>query len=225
MLAAISSFPAKLSGIDSGTPPVFRVTTRMPCGPSSQAHCRRRPSMASRAILKPPSPGRVCGPSPPKCQDHARPALDHVPGGCPGRQELRPHRGRDRLQEILNRYLSQRLLDVSVRDDVERDIDRAGLLDHRIDIRVNRPLVEGIDDGGVGYAAIRADLVGDRCRAWPWCDRRGRPWLPRGQRRAPPHRRSDRPRRRSRQPCFPATLLLPSFLCKQARRCHPAFTI
>lgn len=35
-------------------------------------------------------------------QKHPRPASDHVPCDCPGRQELRPHCGRDRLSEILN---------------------------------------------------------------------------------------------------------------------------
>ena len=51
-----------------------------------------------------------------------------MPGGCPGRQEVCSHRVRDRLKEILNRYHRQRLLDISVRDEVERDIDGAGPL-------------------------------------------------------------------------------------------------
>jgi hypothetical protein len=60
-------------------------------------------------------------------QHHPRPAVDHVPGCCPVRQELCPHRLRDRPSEIFNRYLSQRLLDVSVGDEVERDIDVASI--------------------------------------------------------------------------------------------------
>jgi len=36
-----------------------------------------------------------------------------------------------------------------------------GLLDHRIDILINRLLIEGIDDGSLGYTIIRADLVGN----------------------------------------------------------------
>jgi hypothetical protein len=36
-----------VSSIDSSTPPVFRVTTRMPCGLSSHAHWRRRPPRGS----------------------------------------------------------------------------------------------------------------------------------------------------------------------------------
>jgi hypothetical protein len=74
---------------------------------------------------------------------------------------MRAHRVRDRLKEILHRNLNQRLLDVSVPNGVERNINGPGLLDHRTNILVNSPLVEGVYDGGVRYAAIRADLVGD----------------------------------------------------------------
>src|SRR5205823_15056232 len=84
-----------------------------------------------------------------------------VPGGCPGRQEVCSHRVCDRLKKILNRYVQQRLLDICVGDEVERDIDGAGLLNHRIDILVNHLLVEGIDHVSVRSAAMRADLVGD----------------------------------------------------------------
>ncbi len=84
-----------------------------------------------------------------------------MPGGCPGRQEVCSHRVRDRLKKILNRYVQQRLLDICVGDEVERDIDGAGLLNHRIDILVNHLLVEGIDHVSVRSAAMRADLVGD----------------------------------------------------------------
>ena len=87
-------------------------------------------------------------------------ALDHVARRRPRGQELRPRRGCDRLKEILSRYLQQWLLDIAVGDQVERDIDRAGLPDQRVDIRVNRPLIEGIDDRGVRDAAIRANLAG-----------------------------------------------------------------
>src|SRR5436190_19209212 len=78
-----------------------------------------------------------------ECQDHPRSAPDHMPGGRPGSQEVRPHCRHDGPSEILNRSLGQRLLDVSVRDEVERDIYGAGLLDHPVDIFVNNLLVEG----------------------------------------------------------------------------------
>src|SRR5436190_23313584 len=83
-----------------------------------------------------------------------------MPGRRPGRQELRPHRVHDRLKEILKRYFSQRLLNVAQPDDVERDVNTC-LPGHCIYIRVNGLLVEGIYDGCLGYAAIRADVLCD----------------------------------------------------------------
>jgi hypothetical protein len=38
-------------------------------------------------------------------QDHTRAAADHAPDGRSGRQEMRPHGGRDRLKEILDRRI------------------------------------------------------------------------------------------------------------------------
>ncbi|MEN3308581.1 MAG: hypothetical protein V7603_4783 [Micromonosporaceae bacterium] len=40
---------SKSSGMDSGIPPVCRISTRMPCGPSSQARLRRSDSTAPNA--------------------------------------------------------------------------------------------------------------------------------------------------------------------------------
>src|SRR6266480_7736805 len=48
-------------------------------------------------------------------------------------QEVGSHRSRDRLKKILHREHRQRLLDISVGDKVERDIEGSGLLNHRID--------------------------------------------------------------------------------------------
>ena len=49
--------------------------------------------------LEAAQPGQGLRPAAAERQDHPRPAPDHVPGGRPGRQELRPHRGRDRLRK------------------------------------------------------------------------------------------------------------------------------
>ena len=48
-----------------------------------------------------------------KCQDHSRPARDHMPDGRARRQKMRAHGNRDRLEEILHRYPGQRLLAMS----------------------------------------------------------------------------------------------------------------
>src|SRR6266480_292750 len=77
-------------------------------------------------------------------------------------QEVGSHRSRDRLKKILHREHRQRLLDISVGDKVERDIEGSGLLNHRIDTGVHRLLVRGINDDGGSSAARGADLVGNR---------------------------------------------------------------
>jgi hypothetical protein len=70
-------------------------------------------------------------------EDNAGPALDQGPGRRPGRQELGAHRVGDRLEKVLDRYLRQRFLDVSVADDVERDIDGSDLFGDRIHIGID----------------------------------------------------------------------------------------
>lgn len=50
----ISSPPSSPGGIDSATPPVRSVTTRMPWRPSSVDSCRRIDSIASNATCVPP---------------------------------------------------------------------------------------------------------------------------------------------------------------------------
>jgi hypothetical protein len=52
--SAIASRPSSASGSDSGTPPVRRVTVRMPYRPSSAASWRRSASTASNATWVPP---------------------------------------------------------------------------------------------------------------------------------------------------------------------------
>src|SRR5262245_33762685 len=84
-----------------------------------------------------------------------------MPGRRPGRQELRAHRVHDRLQEILNRYFSQRLLNVAQPDDVDRDVDVTGLFGDAIHIRVDGLFVQGVHDGCLRYAAARADVAGN----------------------------------------------------------------
>lgn len=64
--------PSRPSGIVLGTPPVCKVTTRMPCGPSSQARFRRSASIAGNATWRPPSQrSRRCRTR--HCQDRMRP--------------------------------------------------------------------------------------------------------------------------------------------------------
>src|SRR5438477_13205970 len=158
----ISSRPLIPLGRVSGIPPVLMVTTRIPCGPSSVAHCRRRPSSASRAILKPPNPVNGLRPATAEGENHARPTRDHMPRRCPGRQEVTAHRGHDRLQEVVNGDLLERLLDVTHRDQVEGDVDSARPVDNYVYKLVDRTLVERIDNAGVHRAATRLDLTGNR---------------------------------------------------------------
>ena len=54
IISTISARPSRPSGIDSGTPPLASVTTRIPCGPSSVASWRRIVSIASNATCVPP---------------------------------------------------------------------------------------------------------------------------------------------------------------------------
>jgi hypothetical protein len=75
---------------------------------------------------------------------------------------MRSHGLSDRLHEILEQDLGQRLLDVGVTDEVEGDIDLSGLPNHGIDETIDRPLVEGIDQGDLSSIPVRTDLSGDR---------------------------------------------------------------
>jgi hypothetical protein len=65
--SAIAPRAGKPSGIDSGTPPVCSVTTRIPRGPSSLASWRRIAFGAWKATCRPPRWwSRIGSPSPPK---------------------------------------------------------------------------------------------------------------------------------------------------------------
>lgn len=54
IFSVMTSRYSRPSGIVSGTPPVWSVRTRMPCGPSSPARLRRSDSMAPNATWNPP---------------------------------------------------------------------------------------------------------------------------------------------------------------------------
>lgn len=57
MPSMMASRPSKFWGSVSGMPPVCRVRTRMPCGPSSTARLRRSASTAPKATWRPPRLG------------------------------------------------------------------------------------------------------------------------------------------------------------------------
>ena len=85
-----------------------------------------------------------------------------MPRRCPGRQEVTAHSGHDRLQEVVNGDLLERLLDVTHRDQVEGDVDSARPVYNYVYKLVDRTLVERIDNAGVHCAATRPDLTGNR---------------------------------------------------------------
>ena len=90
---------------------------------------------------------------------------DHPPRGEARGQEVRRRVGRDRPRELLDVQLDQRDADdlrVRDADRVERDVDAARLLDHRLQVLVDRLLVERVDRRRLGRAARRDDVPRDR---------------------------------------------------------------
>jgi hypothetical protein len=88
---------------------------------------------------------------------------------CRGRlggQEVRPHRVGDRLQEVFGRDLGQRLLDVAVADEVERDVEAPGLHCHSVDVGVDGLLVER-PTSAVPAAPISAASASNLARVRP----------------------------------------------------------
>ena len=145
--------------------------------------------------------------------DHPRPVRDHPPCGQARGQEVRRRVGRDRQRELLGVQLGQRARPGSSRirdaDRVERDVDAARLLDHRLQMPVHRLLVERVDLGRLGGAAGGDDVLGDRFDRCPEApgEKDARP--PRPRRRARPRRRSRLRLRRSPRPCPSASSLVP----------------
>jgi len=79
--------------------------------------------------------------------------------GGPRRQELRPHRGLDRPEEVVESDVGERPLDVAERDGVERDVDAPGASDHVVHEPIDGLLVERIQDGGLRPPAGIPDLA------------------------------------------------------------------
>jgi hypothetical protein len=101
------------------------------------------------------------GAVPAETEDDAAAARAHVPGGHRGGNELGLHGGGDRLQELGQGDLPQRLLDITQADDVDRGVEPARLGDQAVDQVLHRPLVEGVDHGGPRPAAAGTDLLGN----------------------------------------------------------------
>ena len=79
--------------------------------------------------------------------------------GRPRGQKLCSHGVHDWPLEVFERHLGKRSpLDIPVGDQVEGDVEAAGLRDHAVGVLVDRLLVERIQRGGVGHAARIADV-------------------------------------------------------------------
>jgi hypothetical protein len=79
-------------------------------------------------------------------EDHARAPGDHVPRGSPGGQECRSRGGLHRCHEVIDRHLGERdPVSVRVADQVEGDVDAAGIRRHGVGVLVDRVLVERVD--------------------------------------------------------------------------------
>jgi hypothetical protein len=86
---------------------------------------------------------------------------DHLPGGRPRREELRAGRRGNRAQEVVHGHLDERCaLHVVHADQVDGHVDPAGPGDDVGGVRVDRRLVECVDDGGVDRAAVSAEGLG-----------------------------------------------------------------
>ena len=99
-------------------------------------------------------------------EDHARSLPDHVARRSRRGQEHRPHGGDDRALEVLEPHVDERrALDVAVRDQVERDVDAAGVCNDRVGVLVHRLLVQGIELRRLGHPSGRTDVLGDLLEA------------------------------------------------------------
>jgi hypothetical protein len=80
----------------------------------------------------------------------------------PRGEEQGARAGGDRAQELVEPEVDDRpALDVAARDEVERDVDAAGLGGDRVGVLVDRALVERVDDGDAGAAALGGDVGGE----------------------------------------------------------------
>lgn len=96
-------------------------------------------------------------------QDHPRPLRDHAPRRRPRGQEVAAQAGDRRAQHVVGGHLDQRrALQVAAADQVERHVDAAGPCDDIVDVRVDRGLLQRIDDRHVRGATRRLDVLGDR---------------------------------------------------------------
>ncbi len=87
-----------------------------------------------------------------------------MPCRQPRRQEVRRRVGRDGRGELRGIDVDQRdAQDVGVGDaePVERDVDPSRPVDHRLQVLVQRLLVERVDLGGLGRPAGGDDLLGE----------------------------------------------------------------
>jgi hypothetical protein len=74
----------------------------------------------------------------------------------------------DGAGEVGRGHVDQRgALHVAAVDQVERDVDAAGLGGHGLRVRVDGRLVEGVEDGHLGGAAGGGDVRGDRVDGCP----------------------------------------------------------
>src|ERR687896_1931593 len=96
-------------------------------------------------------------------QDYARAPGDHVPRGRPGGQESRACGGLHRRHEVTHGHLRERgPVGVRVGDQVERDVDAAGVRRHGVGVLVDRVLVERVDLRCLRRSPSGTDLRGNR---------------------------------------------------------------
>ena len=125
---------------------------------SSAASWRRIVSIGSNATWVPRSsvvahrPAAVAGTA--EGGEHARAPGDHVAGGRPRGQERRSRGRLRRRDEVVDRHLGERgSVGVRVRDQVEGDVDSAGLRRDRVGMPEDRLLVERVDLRGLGRSS------------------------------------------------------------------------
>jgi hypothetical protein len=96
-------------------------------------------------------------------EDRPGALLDHPAGRGPGGDEVGPQADVDRRQQVVGGHVDERgALDVGPGHQVERHVDAAGRRDDLGDVVVDRLLVEGVEHGHRGRAAVRIDVTRDR---------------------------------------------------------------
>jgi hypothetical protein len=116
---------------------------------------------------------------------------NHPPGRQARGHKVRPGVGDDRRGAPLEVQLDQRHpqnLPVRDPDRIERDVDAARLVDHRLQVLVHGLLVERVDPDRLGGSAGGNDLLGervDRCPQAPGEKQRG-PLARKARATAPP---------------------------------------